>query len=330
MANRTASAALVVALAGAGVAFAQHEFPCVGTAGSTACTSLIPDAVGATPSVMTSSIPVPAGICTSPAVGRAVVAVDLTHDYVGDLRLRVSNPGGTWVTLLDRPPSSPPLPGGCPHDDILGAFSDDGAPFPCSFTIPAGGGFMAPASPLAAYNGLATAGTWTLEITDYAHGGTGALNDWSVELTCGTPPVVSITTADEYACEQPVQTGAFLVSRASASSSPLEVNLVIGGTASPSRYAPITVPVTIPAFATSVTVLVAPIANAIAEGEQTVDASVAPGAFYTVGSPNLAEVEILDELEAQEAIPALSAAGLALLALLLLAVGIAMLRGRLA
>ncbi|NLF29331.1 MAG: hypothetical protein GX591_00420 [Planctomycetes bacterium] len=100
------------------------------------------------------------------------VPVNISHTYIGDLRITLTSPQGTVVTLHNR--------GGGTTDNIVGTFDDEGS------LIPAG-----PVT-LADLVGESPAGTWTLTISDMAGGDTGTLNAWALEvLPSGTvcPPV---------------------------------------------------------------------------------------------------------------------------------------------
>lgn len=306
----------VAVLFGFAAGLRAQTFSCV-SGGGTNCTSLIPDANGATPGVLLSTIPVTA-TCTAPQSTDVSVAVDLKHDWVGDLRLRVIGPLGGTATLLDRPGVGPTTPGGCTRDDIVATFTDGAAAFPCNFTIPTGSGTIAPVTPLSTFDNLATAGTWTLEITDSLNSGIGALENWSVNVVCGAAPAVTIVATDPAAAENPLDTGTFTVTRSVVSDQALVVNITIGGTAtSGTDFVPIAVTVTIPANQASATITVTPVADGVPEPPETVVASIAAGTFYTIGTPSSATVTITDvpvPTGPETPIPTLSPIALAILA----------------
>jgi len=106
-------------------------------------------------------------------IGDVDVDMDITHSYQGDLRLILTSPNGTSVTLHDRSGGS--------DDDIVTRYDDGGVD-----TVPDGPGTLAD------FNFEGSAGVWTLNVSDNAGGDTGTLNSWSLRLastgsTC--PPV---------------------------------------------------------------------------------------------------------------------------------------------
>lgn len=315
------AAALVGALALAAAPAAAQTFPCV-AGGGTNCTSLIPDAnggpVNTTPGVLTSTITIPAGTCGALGLSHVSFGVNLIHDFIGDLRVRVTSPTAATFTLTDRPGLPAFQPGGCQNDDINTTFLDGGAAsVPCNASIPASG--TAPIAPVNLLGGLAgtsPVGAWTLEITDFSNSGTGALQDWSVIAICGGAPVVTIAATVPIAYEAPVTNGTFTVTRSIVTPSPLTVNLTYGGTATAADYVGVLpATVTIPANQASVTFNVVPVADVFADSGETVVATVAPGTGYAIGSPSSATVTIFDALAT--GIPTLSEIGLAALTLAL-------------
>jgi carboxypeptidase D len=90
------------------------------------------------------------------------VTVDITHGYIGDLRVEVISPSGTPVALHNRTGGS--------SNDIHANYDDDLAPF----------------DPLSRFFGETSLGIWTLNVHDGVSGNTGTLDAWSVEV-CGRP-----------------------------------------------------------------------------------------------------------------------------------------------
>ncbi|MFL6255973.1 MAG: Ig-like domain-containing protein, partial [Pyrinomonadaceae bacterium] len=113
-------------------------------------------------------------------------------------------------------------------------------------------------------------------------------------------PTVTITATDASASEQGPDAGTFTITRAGASgltNSPLTVYFTAGGTATGggTDYASIGTSVTIPVGATSQTVTITPVDDAVVEnGGETVVLTLTANAAYTVGTPSSATVNIAD------------------------------------
>ena len=97
------------------------------------------------------------------------VAVDITHTYIGDLRIDLVAPDGTTKTLHNRLGGS--------IDDINQEYTPD-------------------------FEGESIAGTWSLRISDNANFDSGTLNDWTLTINHGSStasPVTSISgSSDTY------------------------------------------------------------------------------------------------------------------------------------
>ncbi|MEL7061229.1 MAG: proprotein convertase P-domain-containing protein [Acidobacteriota bacterium] len=124
-------------------------------------------------------------IATATTVDDLGVVVDIEHTWVGDLIVRLTSPGGTTVTLLDRP-GVPGSPDGCDNNNVRVVFRDDAAVDPENFCNPDSsdawiGGAVLPTQPLAGFDGESTQGTWRLTVIDTLAGDLGTLVDWSLE-----------------------------------------------------------------------------------------------------------------------------------------------------
>jgi subtilisin-like proprotein convertase family protein len=91
-------------------------------------------------------------------IGRLKVALNVTHTYIGDLRIELFAPSGRSAVVHGQ------LGGSA---DNLEVSYDSGSPL----------------SPLAGLIGQGMQGTWTLRVADLAAQDTGALNRWSLEIT---------------------------------------------------------------------------------------------------------------------------------------------------
>ena len=139
---------------------------------------VIPDA---TPGGVTSTL----SIAEDVSIFDIRVAVNVTHTWVGDLKISLTSPGGTTVDLLDQP-GVPASTFGCSIDNVAALFGDG---FAVNETVcPAGPPWpgaapeIAPSSALAAFAGESTVGDWVLTISDNAAGDTGGLDSWSLQV----------------------------------------------------------------------------------------------------------------------------------------------------
>jgi subtilisin-like proprotein convertase family protein len=124
------------------------------------------------------------------------VSVNLTHPFVGDLKIRLTHVDtATSVLLLDRPGLTDldMVCGGADiaatFDDAAGAFADD----LCAATPPAIDGSVQPTEPLSAFDGQSISGIWQLNLSDNAVGNTGALFAWCLQLNSLAPVVTAFT-----------------------------------------------------------------------------------------------------------------------------------------
>ena len=142
----------------------------------------------------------PAGVTSTITVAEDItltdleVGVEIDHTWVGDVFISLTSPGGTTVTLLDRP-GVPGSTFGCSDNDMDVVFSDAASVNPettCNATTPWLTGPVLPASPLSAFDGESTVGTWTLTVSDNAGGDTGQIVNWSLIPTPGFSGVCTV------------------------------------------------------------------------------------------------------------------------------------------
>ncbi len=110
------------------------------------------------------------------------VFVDITHTWVADISVTVEHPLGPTAELFPT--------GTCGNDDDVFAFFDDASTdvTDCNAAQgPAIEGWLAPSTPLDAFNGADIMGTWTLSIFDDVGGDGGAINQWCVYVTPEAP-----------------------------------------------------------------------------------------------------------------------------------------------
>ena len=91
------------------------------------------------------------------------VDVQLTHEYIGDLLIEITSPGGTTSTLLNRP-----MDGSYEGSGSLDFTFDSVQFWGETSTVDLGGG--------------AVNGDWTLTVTDTETGSVGSLDSWSLKL----------------------------------------------------------------------------------------------------------------------------------------------------
>ncbi len=109
-------------------------------------------------------------------------------------------------------------------------------------------------------------------------------------------PSVTITASDATATETAGNTGQFTITRNPVSTTSLVVRYTVSGTAvNGSDYNRLNGTNTIPANAASSTITVTPRQNTTAECTETVIATLAADAAYTVGTPSSATVTITDD-----------------------------------
>ncbi|HEX8353010.1 MAG TPA: Ig-like domain-containing protein, partial [Pyrinomonadaceae bacterium] len=109
-------------------------------------------------------------------------------------------------------------------------------------------------------------------------------------------PTVTVSATDAAASEQGPDAGAFTVSRTGGTGSALTVSYTVGGTAAGGTdYGTLSGSVTLPAGASSQTVTVTPVDDAVVEhGGETVLLTLSNNAAYAVGTPSNATVQIAD------------------------------------
>ena len=108
-------------------------------------------------------------IGTALTISAIKVSVDITHTFIGDLRLTLTAPSGTAVVIHDRN-------GGNTHN------------LQRSFDLSSTPGF-------GALRGQSSQGAWTLSIVDLAAADSGVLNRWELEITGGRDAVVELSEA---------------------------------------------------------------------------------------------------------------------------------------
>ena len=140
----------------------------------------IPDGIGAnTPGpTATNTITVP----ISGTVSDVNIGLNVTHSWPNDLVITIASPNATQVPAWNR---------ACAGNDNFNVTLNDGSPaFTCVANMT---GTFSPSSPLTAFNGGVSNGTWSLSVADFWNVDTGTVNSWSV-IVC--TQVATLITED--------------------------------------------------------------------------------------------------------------------------------------
>jgi subtilisin-like proprotein convertase family protein len=122
------------------------------------------------------------------------VTVNLTHTYVGDVRLRLTNPAGTQIVLSAQR-------GGSGDNYVNTVFDDEAAIAITAGVAPFTGSFR-PEGLLSTFDGASANGTWKLEVADLATTDTGTLNNWSITFT-NSETAVTTTAGGAFTLTRP-------------------------------------------------------------------------------------------------------------------------------
>ena len=125
-------------------------------------------------------------------VGSTTVGID--HTYLSDLEVRLLAPDGTSVTAIS-------LVGGSGNNFCQTLLDDEsaGGSIQTTGVAPYTGSFK-PRSPLTAFDGKNTAGTWTLQAQDFAVADTGTIRAFSIGVTptvCNAPPAAPVASIND-------------------------------------------------------------------------------------------------------------------------------------
>lgn len=109
------------------------------------------------------------------------VEVNVDHNWVGDLTIKLANPAGTEITLLDRP-GYPASSFGCGNRQLKVTFSDGEIDPENTCTTGTGATWpvlnAGPTQPLSTFAGQITSGVWTLTVADEISGYVGRILNW--------------------------------------------------------------------------------------------------------------------------------------------------------
>ena len=119
------------------------------------------------------------------------VRLEISHTWVGDLKIELANQQtGKSTLLLDRP-GFPSSESGCSGDGI-GVIFDDEITIPaenqCSSGTTAIAGIYLPIEPLSFMDNELIAGNWLLNVSDNSVGDSGKIKSWCIEALIGKSP----------------------------------------------------------------------------------------------------------------------------------------------
>ncbi len=272
------------------VGAAAQVYPCTGNGAG--CRDPIPDPSSEGYSAaLTSTITVPAGVCSAAnPLGSVGISFRILHDDIRDLgAIAVTSPTGVSIPL------APALSQGGEDYDYT---------TPCGTAVVSGSPYWDyfPAAPgtivySTAVSGASSAsGTWTIQLLDTRHGAYGALDDWSLDVSCGIPGV-TLTTVSATAIEGYGSPAVVTVSRSPVTAHPVRIYLTVAGTAtSGADYAGVTFPIELCGGVASRDLSFAAILDALAEGSETVTLSLAASAGYAGAGTTAATLTLLDQV----------------------------------
>lgn len=153
------------------------------TTGSVSCGNFastnvpIPISASGTPTVSSTLNIISGGI-----ISDVNVNLNIPHTWVNDLTVTLTSPAGTAVELFTA--KCDPQNG---NSNVVATFDDAGGTLTCNpGPNPAGiSGIIAPDSPLSAFNGENSTGTWLLTVADGFNLDGGSISAWSVDI-CST------------------------------------------------------------------------------------------------------------------------------------------------
>ena len=159
-------------------------------------------------------------ITSTDIISDANVTININHTWVNDLTITLISPTGTQVQLVNGPCASASL------SNISATFDDAGIALICG-NNPAIAGTVIPIQALAAFNGQAMNGVWTLRVKDSFSGDGGVLNGWTLNLCSNTavPLAIIENSIKNFALYPNPNTGSFTVSFNSNSTNKINVGV---------------------------------------------------------------------------------------------------------
>ncbi|HUN82707.1 MAG TPA: proprotein convertase P-domain-containing protein [Phycisphaerae bacterium] len=146
-------------------------------------------------STITSTINIPDNY----TVCDVILDVDITHTYVGDLKVQLTK--GSTALLINRPTNGS---GGCSSNNYHVTLDDAGSGgsiqalcgADTNSPTPTSPPSYTPNQPLSTFDNASVNGTWTLTVSDNASIDTGTLNSWTLRIAACAPPCSSFAKGD--------------------------------------------------------------------------------------------------------------------------------------
>ncbi|MCF6213752.1 MAG: M12 family metallo-peptidase [Flavobacteriaceae bacterium] len=120
------------------------------------------------------------------------IGVNITHAWIGDVKLNVTSPANKTVQLLASAFCAPP--------NMNVVFDDSGTNAVCNVSAPGYSGITKPAETLSVFNGDNAQGNWVLFAEDQGANDIGSIISWNVEVcsVIGVPLAVKNTNIENF------------------------------------------------------------------------------------------------------------------------------------
>jgi len=133
---------------------------------------------------------------TAGSADPASTTVGLNHSWIGDIIVKLTSPGGSTVTIFDRP-GVPTSSVGCNNNNLFGTTLNDDGGLPsvetqgnpsagaCNTALAFPVGNFSPNNAMSVFDGQNADGNWTINISDNAVADTGSIRAFSLIFNSG-------------------------------------------------------------------------------------------------------------------------------------------------